>query len=152
MLCFTWLLFPNSKPPLTVQGYSESLQLYSKGFTMKSCKLFEYPCNFSKFAGCIHQSFDAKERSIQSCCPSLPLWPFQPPEFWFNRIWVEMLTSKQNLISDPITGDLWFLKGGTETIFMFKSIASASLFPEVIWTHFPNLHWKRNLLIPHKYR
>ena len=29
---------------MNVQGYSESLQLYSKGLTIKSCKLFEYPC------------------------------------------------------------------------------------------------------------
>ena len=31
---------------LKLQGYSKSLQLCSKGFTIKSCiVLFEYPCN-----------------------------------------------------------------------------------------------------------
>ena len=36
------LFLPRAR--LYVQGYSKSLLLYSKGYIIKSCKLFEYPC------------------------------------------------------------------------------------------------------------
>ena len=68
-----------------MQGYSKRLQLYSKGLTIQSCKLFEYPCISSR----IWQSGDPRTISNETLGCLLPETVIQPtcalPAYFTNE-------------------------------------------------------------------